>query len=119
MAKKTQPKIGDIGEKIGGARKDVAKRGVAKTGAGKDATPSWEKNFVVRQDTYRGGWGLYSKTGKSVLNQRFASEAEAIAAKPLAAVAQHHRPYEHYNSESKTSTFQIVREIAGGKKRPI
>ncbi len=105
---KAAKSITDLGEKIGGARKDMA----VKTGPrGKkgsitpvetDPRPAWQRRFLPVPELDRatkqpsGTWSLVdtetnSKYGGKTLARGLASEQAAIDAIPLAAVSQKHR----------------------------
>lgn len=98
--------ITDLGEKIGGARKDMA----VKTGPRKpraavvdtDPRPAWQRRFVAVPELDRatkkpsGTWSLIdketnSKWGGKTISRGLASEQAALDSIPLAAVAQKHR----------------------------
>ena len=104
--------IGDIGEKIGEARKDTAtktgsRRARAATPAqgGEDA-PGWRKRYEVTQIAASsrpgevGRWAINDKRlsrtvryigGRGVTDRTFSTRAEAEAAVPLVEVARNHR----------------------------
>lgn len=105
-ASKTAKPITDLGEKIGGARKDIA----VKTGPRKpratvvdtDPRPAWQRRFVAVPELDRatkkpsGTWSLIdketnSKWGGKTIRRGLASEQAALDVIPLAAVAQKHR----------------------------
>lgn len=89
--------IEDFGEKIGGARKDLAqptgpKAKAAPTPA--ETEPGWQRRFQPLQNMLRSDetWNLIdTKTGKPVRGAEFKSEQAAKNAIPLIAVAQKHR----------------------------
>lgn len=124
MAKSSRT-IGDLGEKIGGARKDRA----VSTGPRKprpvavdtDTRPAWARRFITMQNIKDGTWDL-ADTGKKgrfggvqmVTRERFATEAEALARVPLAAVARNHRV-----SMASDGKFQIIRDVTDRKRVTI
>lgn len=97
-------KIEDLGEKIGGARKDTAvstgRTGRTKT---KDERPAWARRFDVSQivaGDNEGRWTIHDNRSKDWMGQpkqvggrsnTFATEQEALDAIPLAAVSMKHR----------------------------
>lgn len=116
--------IDDIGEKIGGARKDVAVRTGPKKAkpAEVDTRPGWARRFQVTETVARndgrpvGTWALYDtrKTdwrGQHKLIREFPSKAAAEQAIPLAAVSQNHRV-----SQNREGKFVIVRDVTDRKR---
>ena len=122
--------IKDIGQKLGGARKDRA----VKTGPKPkmiepaDTRPGWQKRFVAAQTLARGPDGKSVPSGqwtlldtrktsrwgsKSATRQTFPSQAAAEAAIPLVAVSQKHRVRESYaiGPDGKTDTSKTSYEI--------
>ncbi len=116
--------IQDFGEKIGGARKDIAERGYALSKREKpvDQQPAWRKKYVVGESIHNPGqwsilkagdsWGLSGRRG-----QTFASEAEAEAAIPLYAVAESHAVHRDaggkhyiYKRVGKRKLLKVVRQ---------
>lgn len=100
--------IEDVGEKIGGARKDTAVRGAATAKprrAGDDDRPAWARRFKIDQvvlstrASEAGRWVIRDGRSQDRLGQdrqlgraSFATREEAEAALPLLAVAMKHRP---------------------------
>ena len=90
-------KIEDFGEKIGGARKDLAESPGTKTKQPKekDESAPWEKRFkAVENSVHPGEWTILDTKSKSpwggLSRQKFSSEKEAKEAVPIYAVAQNH-----------------------------
>ena len=102
--------IGDLGEKIGGARKDTATSTGAKKGntGEQDTRPAWQRRFQISQIVKAGGqigdirddgrWIIrdtrsldWMKQPRQVGRNTFATRQEAEAAVPLAAVSLKHR----------------------------
>lgn len=104
-------KIEDFGEKIGGARKDIAERDYTMTKAAKpeDKAPAWKKRFKALEKVDGSGqWAIadtkadaFSRTG-----QTFPSQEAAEAAIPLYAVARQHTTYQ--NSDGTHSIYKKV-----------
>ena len=123
----SREKILDFGEKIGGARKDLALRGFT-TGRGKTETddiPAWKKRYEVNEIVGGGGTGKFvisdtkSKFGRRLTNKLFDSREEAEGALALAVVVSNHRvqPSRRESADSPQS-FEIVRLI-GKNKQPV
>lgn len=108
--------IEDFGEKIGGARKDLAqptgpKAKVAPTPA--ETEPGWQRRFKPLQNMLRSDetWNLIdTKTGKPVRGAEFKSEQAAQDAIPLIAVAQKHRVV------AVKDGFEIMRDVTDRKR---
>lgn len=115
--------IDDLGEKLGGARKDLAKptgarpqrRADADTGA--DAGPAWSRKFVAMEDARNpGSWRLF-KAKKGALGnplasrQTFTSQAEAEAAIPMVELARNHRAVER-----EPGNWAIARDVTDRKR---
>jgi hypothetical protein len=129
------PKIEDFGEKIGGARKDVAKPlgSRPKIEAEPDQRPAWARKYIPMPQvvrSLRGAEAGLERTGKWTLSiadkdgrarpvsrQTFDSEAEALAAIPLAEVSRNHRVVS-INDGKGTQTYGIFRTI-GDRKRAL
>lgn len=123
----SREKILDFGEKIGGARKDLALRGFT-TGRGKTETddiPAWKKRYEVNEIVGGSGTGKFvisdtkSKFGRRLTNKLFDSREEAEGALALAVVVSNHRvqPSRRESADSPQS-FEIVRLI-GKNKQPV
>ncbi len=129
-------KIDDVGEKIGGARKDTAVSTGAKrkTVAEEDTRPTWAKRFNIEQidagfDTsvkgqdVSGKWVIMDsktrdRTGEpKQVGKYFDSKADAEEALPLIAVAQKHRvsPTGQKNAEGGY-TYEIWRDVNDRKR---
>lgn len=121
------PVIEDFGEKIGGARKDIAKT-PRRSSAEKPTGPAYERQFVAMQS--RGGeWHLFKapsgrgRRGGAVgsrVGGPFPSEAVANAAKPVAAVSTTHTvSYDAAGAYSiKRRTTKGYAPAAGGQTFP-
>lgn len=108
--------IEDFGEKIGGARKDLAQPTGPKTKAATasvETEPGWQRRFQPLQNMLRADptWNLIdSKTGKPVRGAEFKSEQAAKDAIPLIAVAQKHRVV------AVKDGFEIMRDVTDRKR---
>ncbi len=108
--------IEDFGEKIGGARKDLAQPTGPKPKAAAapvEVEPGWRKRFSPMQNMLRTDptWNLIdTKTGKAVRGAEFKSEQAAKDAIPLIAVAQKHRVV------SVKDGFEIMRDVTDRKR---
>lgn len=108
--------IEDFGEKIGGARKDLAqptgpKAKPASTPA--ETEPGWQRRYKPLQNMLRSDetWNLIdTKTGKPIRGAEFKSEQAAKDAIPLIAVAQKHRVV------SVKDGFEIMRDVTDRKR---
>lgn len=128
-------KIDDVGEKIGGARKDTAistgtKR---KTEAQDDGRPTWAKRFQISQIAkgfdmsvngrdITGKWTISDTRNKDRFDQPkkmggyFDSKEEAEAALPLLAVAQKHRVTSTAKDADGAYRYEIWRDINDRKR---
>ncbi len=123
-------KIDDLGEKIGGARKDLAgstgRTGRTKT---KDERPAWARRFEVSQIVAGdnvGRWVMYDTRTKDYMGQpkqvggrssTYATEQEALDAVPLAAVSMKHRAVPTgIKSEDGEYSYEIWRDINDRKR---
>jgi hypothetical protein len=125
-------RIADFGEKIGGARKDTAKPLGKRMPKEADERPAWARRYVAMQITadprrvgqkHIGKWQLMRESGgprgsvDHVSRQTvYDTEAEALAAIPLAEVARNHRVYGYKDGD--TEQFGIYRLI-GDRKRAL
>jgi len=124
--------IADFGEKIGGARKDTAKPLGRRTRIEKalDDRPAWVRKYVATEKLIRvsdrelkptGKWELMKlHSGGSgamtrVSRQTFDTEADALAAIPLAEVSRNHRAYA-YKGEGGAEVYGIFRQITDRKR---
>ena len=123
-------KIEDLGEKIGGARKDTAtstgSTGRTKT---KDERPAWARRFDVSQivaGDNEGRWVIHDNRSKDWMGQpkqvggrsnTYATEQEALDAIPLAAVSMKHRavPTGTKGADGEY-TYEIWRDINDRKR---
>ncbi|MDH1865748.1 hypothetical protein N5D83_02805 [Pseudomonas chengduensis] len=120
-------KIEDLGEKIGGARKDTSAPGVKRerTGSGDDR-PSWARRFEISQIVKSsnvdeiGRWQIRDARSKDWMNQprqiggSFATQEEAELAVPVIAVAQKHRVVPLRQGEG--TGFEIWRSVNDRKR---
>uniref|UniRef100_UPI003D0C51C7 LPD23 domain-containing protein n=1 Tax=Ramlibacter sp. TaxID=1917967 RepID=UPI003D0C51C7 len=122
-------RIEDLGEKIGGARKDTAEsNGTKRSRSNDDDRPAWARRFKVSQTVRAGGqlnaprdegrWVINDSRSldfmgqpKQVGRQTFATKEEAEAFVPIAAVALKHRV--GMSSEGK---YEIWREVSDRKR---
>lgn len=115
--------IEDLGEKLGGARKDLAKptgtrpQRRADADAGAEAGPAWSKKYVAMEEARNpGSWRLF-KAKKGTLGnplasrQTFASQAEAEAAIPMVELARNHRAVER-----EPGNWAIARDVTDRKR---
>ena len=122
--------IEDLGEKIGGARKDLAGSSPRSSGGKtKDNRPTWARRFEVSEiiagdgigrwtirDTRKIDWlGQSRQVGGS--QNTFATEQEALDAIPLAAVSMKHRAVPTgAMSKDGEYTYEIWRDINDRKR---
>lgn len=115
--------IEDLGEKLGGARKDLAKPTGARPqrradpDGDKDTGAAWSKKYVAMEDTRNPGtWRLFkAKKGRLgnplASRQTFASQAEADAAIPMVELARNHRAVER-----ERNNWAIARDVTDRKR---
>jgi len=125
--------ITDIGEKIGGARKDTSVKTGSRPKRAKpdaDAGPAWARKFMALQSVKDGRWYLYERPkasarflGRPLTPTGFATEAEAQRMVPLAAVSQQHRvrPVLGTTADGKTDYanpkgYEIWRNVSDRKR---
>ncbi|WP_291928551.1 LPD38 domain-containing protein [Limnohabitans sp.] len=123
-------KIEDLGEKIGGARKDTAtstgRNAKPKTN---DERPAWARRFQVSQiaaGDSEGRWVMRDTRSKDWMGQpkqvggsrnTYATEQEAVDAVPLAAVSMKHRAVPTgTKDENGEYTYEIWRDINDRKR---
>lgn len=118
--------IVDVGEKIGGARKDTARKSGGRIAVEQtDDTPGWRKRYVAMEDVRdmtleKRPWHLVDKrTNKPVRGeygraQSFESREAAEAAIPLAEVARNHRPVT--TSAADGQRYTLMREVSDRKR---
>jgi hypothetical protein len=129
-------KIDDIGEKIGGARKDNAVKGgtrTAKTEAdSEEGQAAWKKRYSIVENvlgknsiSYAGGtWSIFdTKTGKVIgtgyPRTTFPTEQAAKDALPLVAVAQKHRVVNAKQRSEDKDSFEIIRDVTDRKRMKV
>jgi hypothetical protein len=108
-------KIEDFGEKIGGARKDLAERGYTMKGAAKkeETEPAWRKRFKALEKVDGSGqWAIADTRADAFVRsgQIFASQEEAEKAIPLFAVAA-----QFQTRQNQDGTFSINKRIGERK----
>jgi hypothetical protein len=132
VSKPNQEKIDDLGEKIGGARKDTAIKGDAKPkrAANDDDRPTWAKRYKIREiisSTREGDVGkfaIYDSRDKDRLgNMRqmgnralYDTREEAEAALPVLVVGVKHSVYPTAEREDGTRGHQILRNVNDRKR---
>jgi predicted RNA methylase len=120
-------RIDDVGEKIGGARKDQAKKTGKRRSKAKtvDPRPAWARRFVVTEQIDRNtkqGTGKFSildvgkntRWGGRAIMRDIPSLAEAEARIPLAAVSQKHRVY-----KTQDGQYAVFRNVSDRKRVQI
>lgn len=118
-------KIEDLGEKIGGARKDTStSKGIRTPRAPAVESPTWAKRFEPSQivkDGQEGAWVLIDKRldkavrGPGYKAQEFATERAAKDAIPLAALSLKHR-VRLASRSGETPAFEIWRDVTDRKR---
>lgn len=122
-----QEKINDLGEKIGGARKDTAtSTGPRRSRIADDEDAGWRKRYVAmqimegRKDA--GKWMLADKRRAGrfggvhmVSRDIYDTEAEALAKIPIVEVARNHRVASQKDSEGN-SKYYIARDVSDRKR---
>lgn len=115
--------IEDLGEKLGGARKDLAKPTGARPqrradpDGDQDTGAAWSKKYVAMEDTRNPGtWRLFKAKKGRLGNplaglQTFASQAEADAAIPMVELARNHRAVER-----EPNNWAIARDVTDRKR---
>ncbi|MGV8823038.1 MuF-C-terminal domain-containing protein [Methylibium petroleiphilum] len=123
-------KIDDVGEKIGGARKDIAESTGTRTrrSSEEDTRPAWARRFKVSQIVRAGGqinaprdegrWVIsdsrsldWMKQPRQVGRTTFATKEEAEAYIPIAAVGLKHRPV-----LTSSGKYEIWRDVTDRKR---
>jgi hypothetical protein len=123
-------RVTDFGEKIGGARKDIARPTgprAPKADDG-DTRPAWAKRWVSMQSLKTGKWAVVRNDGggqsniilDSIYNRstEFATQAEADAAIPLKEVARNH-VVRDVGRRGEPANFAIVRKINDRKSATV
>ena len=117
--KTTAPVVQDFGEKIGGARKDLAVKPARREKTAEEialeALPGWRRKYTVEQSRYSSGedagkwiiWDNSKKYGR-IGRGSFNTKEEAEAAIPLAEVSRNHRV-----SESKNGSGYTIYRLTG------
>lgn len=127
---KTTDKIEDLGEKIGGARKDTAtSTGRSAKPKTNDERPAWARRFQVSQiaaGDSEGRWVMRDTRTKDWMGQpkqvggsrnTYATEQEALDAVPLAAVSMKHRAVPTgTKGEDGEYSYEIWRDINDRKR---
>ena len=121
--------ITDLGEKIGGARKDTAtKTGSTGKTKAQDDRPTWARRFKVSQVVAgddEGRWLVRDSRSKDWLGKEqivgsrngFATEQEALDAIPLLAVAMKHRVVTSgTKDENGEPQYEIWRDVTDKKR---
>lgn len=122
-----KPLITDVGEKIGGARKDTAGQGKSRSSRDAQTEPGWRRRYVAVQSMIDmtkedRPWHLVDKkTGKSVRSgyqvASFPSQADAEAAIPLIEVARNHRvTTANDKGPDGSERFVIMRDVSDRKR---
>lgn len=120
--------IQDVGEKIGGARKDMAvSAGPRASTSTKDDSPGWRKRYSVSQIVKdskageEGRWVIRDARSKDWTGQprqigtSFATQTEAEAAVPLVEVARNHR-VGYTKDENGAEKYVIWRNVTDRKR---
>lgn len=113
-------RIEDFGEKIGGARKDTATKGIKRgPKADKDKRPGWLKRYVpveviAGKEEHKGQWQVIdTRKGKPANRRFFESETDAADAIPLIEVSRNHTVRSRGDDG-----FAIVRRVSD-RKMPV
>lgn len=128
---KPSDRIDDIGEKIGGARKDLSVKTGKKpqTRNKNDDRPVWARQFAVVENKISetvnqqpmaaqgGNWLLVDRKSGRILPMNFETEAAAEAAIPLAAVAIKHRV--RFVREGDVEKYAIFRDVSKTKTKRV
>ncbi len=117
-------RIEDFGEKIGGARKDVAAANGPREKREKDDRPAWERKYVAMMDK-NDKWTINVITGKygnnvtvhRVSRETFDTEEEAKSFFPIAEVARNHRVFNLGKTDQPN--YAIVRKLGDRKAVPV
>lgn len=127
-----EKRIADFGEKIGGARKDMAMPTGprARVERETDERPAWMRKIRVMQIAATPGrinqqnvgkWQIMEETGgmrgavRALTSSRFDTEAEAMAAVPHVVVSKRHRVYS-YKDRQGNVLFGVFRNITDRKR---
>lgn len=114
-------KIDDVGDKIGGARKDTAKKLGAKAKKANPDQPGWKNRYFVAETVSegpdKGKFNIYDKRQLDYLKQpkrvgkAIATREEAEAMIPLVEVSRNHRVY-----AVEGGKFEIWRDVSDRKR---
>jgi len=129
--KKVESNIQDLGEKIGGARKDTAGSAVStgkkRTDSNPDA-PTWAKRYKINEivasmnEDEKGTWVITDSRDKNRLGmprqvgKDFATKEDAEAALPALVVGLKHRAYATAELEDGTNGYEIWRSVTERKR---
>lgn len=120
-------KIEDVGEKIGGARKDLSTPTGQRTTKATSEQPGWRNRYSVAQIAKsskpgeEGRWSITDKRQKDWMGQpkqigtTFATKEEAEAAIPLLEVARNHRATP-VSVQKGEHVYEIVRMVSDRKR---
>jgi len=105
-----------IGEKIGGARKDLAtSTGTVAKKKPKSDLPAWKRRYVVMEDVKTGQSRIVdTTTNRNLIRRLFTTAEEAEEALPLAVVALKHKV-----RMDTGGTYKITREVTERKRVTI
>jgi hypothetical protein len=129
-------KIEDLGEKIGGARKDTSTKGGTKAAKAKagDDRPAWAKRYEINQvaaamdESIVGKWAIYDSRDKNRLgmprqmggsNNFYDTREAAEAELPELAVSQKHKVYATAQRPDGTYGYEIYRNVTDRKRVKI
>ena len=118
-------KIDDVGEKVGGARKDIAESTGPRMTREKSEVPGWRKRYEVAEIASsmvpgeKGRWVIHDTRKEDFRGRNaqvgerkgYATQEEAEAAIPLVAVSRNHRV-----SLTRDGKHEIVREVSDRKR---
>jgi hypothetical protein len=111
---KPKTKIEDFGEKVGGARKDLAKPTGEKTIKAKSDVPAWKRRYIAMENVKTGKWSLVdNETGRSLGRTEFATQEEAEQFLPIAVIGIKHRIIPDGDK------FKIIRNVTDRKRVTI
>jgi len=123
-----QSRIDDVGEKIGGARKDLATSTGPRAAKATSDQPGWRNRYSVAQiaksskPDEEGRWSITDKRQKDWTGQpkqvgaTFATKEEAEAAIPLLEVARNHRASPVSVQKGEPTVYEIVRVVTDRKR---
>lgn len=128
VAKSAKETIQDIGEKIGGARKDTAIKteAISRSKNTEDERPAWARRYeisqVVSEGPSKGTWSIYDSKQTNWLKQPkqvgdgFATEQEAKNHLPIIEVARKHRVISGGKRSDGGYNYEIWRDINDRKR---